>query len=161
MRMRWIQHCLLGLLLALPLQAQSHSTSRNATGSGGSGGSGAFGGVTVVSMPVECEVRLASEGKDWNKKTTEHFAFEQLPAGEYQIIGRYAGRTITEKITVKPGQSQTVFLNFLAKQCRHKTSSHIAKHRILAATKNDVSRLAYRVATPRQRLSFSNAFSTK
>lgn len=45
--------------------------------------------------------------------------------------------------------------------CRHEIFNHSTRQRIWAATKKDVSRLAYRVATPRQRLSFLNAFSTK
>jgi formylglycine-generating enzyme required for sulfatase activity len=98
MRIGLLKLCLLALVFVQPLQAQTNAST---------------GTLSVMSMPVECDIRVPAHDQDWVKKTTETYDLNTLPAGDYEVFGRFEGRTISQTVTITPGQTQWVFLNFL------------------------------------------------
>ena len=66
-------------------------------------------------MPVECAIQMPRDSKDWVKKTSEVYSRKNLQAGEYEVFGRFEGRTLKETVTLKAGKTQTVVFNFLVR----------------------------------------------
>ena len=92
--------CLLGLMSQSWLYAQPSSNTAS---------------LDVLSMPVECAIQMPRDSKDWVKKTSEVYSRKNLQAGEYEVFGRFEGRTLKETVTLKAGKTQTVVFNFLVR----------------------------------------------
>lgn len=71
------------------------------------------GRLQVVSLPVECDIQITSQGMDWAKKKTERWDSGELPAGTYEVCVRYQGRTLKQSAQVERGKTTMVTFNFL------------------------------------------------